>query len=381
MATRRRHTRLPILTRTLARFASVEIHGDWDAFDRGLSRNLRGDVRRSLRRLQDVGEVRFEHLDGLEQLDHLLTEVFRVESSGWKGARGTAIASRPETERFYREVCAWAAESGNLRVTVLRLAGRAIAFELGIEEHGVHYTLKAGFDPAQRAFSPGKLLIHHILERSFSIGLHATRWPALRGTSWRGPTRSATSRSSRPSRPLRWGSSTGPPSGMAARSPNGPSRRSRLGGYTPLAVVPANQLPGTPALEDRGEGDGDRPRNARRETDRLKPLLVLCEAILERLGSPPEPVLEDSLVERFAGSVRLQDETHREAIPGWGAASLVARLDAGKSKAVPGGDTLPVHIQKPEAKPAASRRVTGEFAMERRLGCEPRAVRPSCRME
>ncbi len=160
-----------ILTRTLARFASVEIHGDWDAFDRGLSRNLRGDVRRSLRRLQDVGEVRFEHLDGLEQLDHLLTEVFRVESSGWKGARGTAIASRPETERFYREVCAWAAESGNLRVTVLRLAGRAIAFELGIEEHGVHYALKAGFDPAQRAFSPGKLLIHHILERSFSIGL------------------------------------------------------------------------------------------------------------------------------------------------------------------------------------------------------------------
>jgi CelD/BcsL family acetyltransferase involved in cellulose biosynthesis len=159
------------LTRTFARFASVEIHGDWDAFDRGLSRNLRGDVRRSFRRLQDVGEVRFEHMDGLEQLDHLLTEAFRVESSGWKGAGGTAIASRPETERFYREVSAWAAERGKLRVAVLRLDGRAIAFELGIEEHGVHYALKAGFDPAQRAFSPGKLLIHHILERSFSSGL------------------------------------------------------------------------------------------------------------------------------------------------------------------------------------------------------------------
>ena len=149
----------------------VEIHGSWDAFDRGLSRNVRGDVRRSLRRLQDVGEVRFEHTDGLERLDHLLTEAFRVESSGWKGARGTAIASRPETERFYREVSAWAAERGTFRMAVLRLDGRAIAFELGIEEHGVHYALKSGFDPAHRAFSPGKLLIHQILERAFSIGL------------------------------------------------------------------------------------------------------------------------------------------------------------------------------------------------------------------
>lgn len=159
------------LTRTLARFASVEIHGDWDVFDRGLSRNLRGDVRRSFRRLQAVGDVRFEHLDGLEHLDDRLSEVFRVESSGWKGARGTAIASRPETERFYREVSAWAAARGALRVAVLRLDDRAIAFELGIEEHGVHYALKAGFDPTRRAFSPGKLLIHRILERSFSIGL------------------------------------------------------------------------------------------------------------------------------------------------------------------------------------------------------------------
>jgi CelD/BcsL family acetyltransferase involved in cellulose biosynthesis len=170
-----------VLTRTLARFASVEIHGDWDAFDRGLSRNLRGDVRRSFRRLQEVGDVRFEHLDGLEQLDQLLTEAFRVESSGWKGARGTAIASRPETERFYREVSAWAAQRGKLRVAVLRLDGRAIAFELGIEERGVHYALKAGFDPAHRAFSPGKLLIHQILERSFSIGLSRYEMAGVEG--------------------------------------------------------------------------------------------------------------------------------------------------------------------------------------------------------
>lgn len=163
--------RFRVSTRTLARFAVVEIDGDWDAYERGLSRNLRGDLRRTLRRLEETGAVGVEHLDGLERLDPLLTEAFRVESSGWKGARGTAIVSRPETERFYREVCAWAAARGTFSLSLLRVGGRAIAFEFGIEEHGVHYALKSGFDPAWRALSPGKLLIHQTLMRAFSVGI------------------------------------------------------------------------------------------------------------------------------------------------------------------------------------------------------------------
>jgi CelD/BcsL family acetyltransferase involved in cellulose biosynthesis len=162
--------RFRVLTRTLARFAVVEIDGEWDAYEHGLSRNLRGDLRRSLRRLEEAGAVAVEHVDGRERLDPLLTEAFRVESSGWKGARGTAIVSRPETERFYREVCAWAAARGAFRLSLLRVDGRAIAFEFGLEEHGVHYALKSGFDPAWRAYSPGKLLIHRTLMRAFSVG-------------------------------------------------------------------------------------------------------------------------------------------------------------------------------------------------------------------
>jgi CelD/BcsL family acetyltransferase involved in cellulose biosynthesis len=163
--------RFRVLTRTQSRSACVELDEDWDVYERGLSRNLRGGLRRSLRRLRETGKVSFEIADGRDGLDRLLTEGFRIESSGWKAARGTAILSRSEVEGFYRNVAAWAAERGWLRLAFLRLDKRPLAFEFAIEDRGVYYALKSGFDPAYRVFSPGKLLIHRTLKEASSAGL------------------------------------------------------------------------------------------------------------------------------------------------------------------------------------------------------------------
>jgi hypothetical protein len=68
-----------------------------------------------------------------------------IEASGWKGERGAAIISRPETRSFYTEVSRWAARNGWLRLAFLRLDGRALAFQCGLEDGGTHYFLKGGF--------------------------------------------------------------------------------------------------------------------------------------------------------------------------------------------------------------------------------------------
>jgi CelD/BcsL family acetyltransferase involved in cellulose biosynthesis len=104
-------------------------------------------------------------------LDQRLADALAIEQSGWKAARGTAISSRPQTQRFYTEVARWAAERDWLRLVFLRLDGRPIAFHFAIEERGVYYALKGGFDPAFHRFSPGQLLIRATLERAFTRGL------------------------------------------------------------------------------------------------------------------------------------------------------------------------------------------------------------------
>ena len=162
-----------VIERTMTRAPFVPIEGSFDEFMAGLERKFRKDIGRRWRRLEDQGAVEIAYEDGREDLDALLDEGFRLEGSGWKTAAGTAIASDPEREHFYREVCRWAAERGLLRLAFLRLDGRSIAFDLCLEAEGVSYVVKGGFDVEARRLGPGVLLTHHELQRAFESGFES----------------------------------------------------------------------------------------------------------------------------------------------------------------------------------------------------------------
>lgn len=161
-----------VIQRTLQRSPHVPIDGDWEAYRHRLSKNLRDDLRRARRLLSARGKVSFEVSSGAG-FDELLEQGFGVEASGWKGARGTAIRSRPLERRFYTEVARWAAAHGWLRLAFLRLDGRPLAFDFCLEHAGVHYLVKTGYDPAYRELGPGKLLREEMLARAFREGLRS----------------------------------------------------------------------------------------------------------------------------------------------------------------------------------------------------------------
>jgi CelD/BcsL family acetyltransferase involved in cellulose biosynthesis len=161
--------------RTFVRPASrapyLRLAGDLRAHEDSLSRNLRHDVQRRLRRLCEAGVVSVQLGDGSAGLDDLLEEGFRVEALSWKGSRGTAIASGEQTTRFYTGLARWAASAGWLRLAFLRLDGRAIAFQLDLELRSRYYSLKIGYDSEFRRFSPGKLLAYMMVARAVASGL------------------------------------------------------------------------------------------------------------------------------------------------------------------------------------------------------------------
>jgi CelD/BcsL family acetyltransferase involved in cellulose biosynthesis len=161
------------ITRTLVRSPYLEIDGDWERYQTSVGKKLMEDVRRRQRRLAEEGRVRFDVRDGSESLAEQLEEGLRVEAQGWKGKERTAIASQPETAQFYGEVARWAAERGILRLLFLRIDDKAIAFQFTLEENGVQYLLKSGYDDAFARYSPGKLIKYEALARAFAIGLRA----------------------------------------------------------------------------------------------------------------------------------------------------------------------------------------------------------------
>jgi CelD/BcsL family acetyltransferase involved in cellulose biosynthesis len=165
-----RHAGRLVLERAISACPVVDLAGSFEDYERGLSRNRRKSLRRCRRALEELGEVTFEVHEELDGLDAELEEVFRVEASGWKGKRGSAIGSQPETARFYSDVAHWAAERGWLRLSTLRLDGRAIACDYSIEFQGTWYSLKSGYDENYRAYGPGALLLREQLRHCFDRG-------------------------------------------------------------------------------------------------------------------------------------------------------------------------------------------------------------------
>jgi CelD/BcsL family acetyltransferase involved in cellulose biosynthesis len=155
------------VTRVTGRSPYVPLDEGWDTYRESVSSKVLSEVRRRRRKLEAEGHLSLDVEDGMGDIGALLAEGLQVEASGWKGAQGTAIATRPEALGFYKDVTDWASSRGSLLMAFLRLDGRPIAFDLCLEEGGVHFLLKTSFDPEFRAFGPGILIRHDMIERAF----------------------------------------------------------------------------------------------------------------------------------------------------------------------------------------------------------------------
>jgi CelD/BcsL family acetyltransferase involved in cellulose biosynthesis len=75
-----------------------------------------------------------------------------------------AAATRPRTPHPV-------ATRGILRIAVPSLDGRGIAADICLEDAGVHYFLKTGFDPRYRELAPGLILRHDMIRHAYDTGL------------------------------------------------------------------------------------------------------------------------------------------------------------------------------------------------------------------
>lgn len=163
--------RYRILVRPFQKACYLELSGSRDEYTARLSRNLRTDLRRCRRRLDAAGTVTASVHDGADGLDDLLDRSFAVEASGWKGERGTAIRSSPQTLGFYTDIARWAAVRDMLRLCFLRLDDRPLATYFALESHGTWHLLKGGYDNDFRRCSPGKLLMHDVIRHCYASGV------------------------------------------------------------------------------------------------------------------------------------------------------------------------------------------------------------------
>jgi CelD/BcsL family acetyltransferase involved in cellulose biosynthesis len=157
--------------------ARIETSRDWDFFLKSLSRTHRQATNKAVRRLNDLGNVRFEMKSQLEPQDvkPWLEKVFDVEDRSWKGVLGSSVYRTPGMFEFLLRQAEQLARWGQLEIATLELERHVLAALYGYSAKGIYYAHKIGYDPKYAEYSPGQVLFWHVLKQLHADG----KWQAL----------------------------------------------------------------------------------------------------------------------------------------------------------------------------------------------------------
>jgi CelD/BcsL family acetyltransferase involved in cellulose biosynthesis len=134
----------------------MELDGPWDeVYRRRFSAKQRSERRRRLRKLAELGPVEVAVARTPAQLGPALEDAYRVHRLRWQGRRDMSGFITPTGVRFHRAAVLALAPMDMPRITVVRCAGRPVAFAFSLHFAGATYGVAMAFDPAYAAFGPG----------------------------------------------------------------------------------------------------------------------------------------------------------------------------------------------------------------------------------
>jgi CelD/BcsL family acetyltransferase involved in cellulose biosynthesis len=130
---------------------------DW--FNANFARKRRKEFRRLAARLAETGKVETVLRQRGEPLSPWIQDFLNLESAGWKGRRGTALACSSDSSRFLAESLDRLDERGELLFWRLTFDGRPIAMLFAMVTGTTAFLGKIAHDEAFDRYSPGVLLI------------------------------------------------------------------------------------------------------------------------------------------------------------------------------------------------------------------------------
>ena len=123
-----------------------------------VSGDLRRRLRRKEKRLSERGRVEHLEIGQEDDVARWIDEFLRIEASGWKGQRGSALASSERGRRYFAEIVTSAFRRGRLLMLGLDFNGRPIARRCAFVAGEGSFAFKTAYDEEFADFSPGAML-------------------------------------------------------------------------------------------------------------------------------------------------------------------------------------------------------------------------------
>jgi CelD/BcsL family acetyltransferase involved in cellulose biosynthesis len=144
----------------------ILIDKDWNSYLKSRSKSLRNKLKRRKRNLEEFGDCDVtEYSRG--NVTSGIDALYEISKNSWKFKNGSAIVCNERVKKFYTSLIKVLAMREWLRLWILRVDGKPIAYDLTIHYKKRNYSLKTSFDEAHRSLSPGLYLDTYTLNKYF----------------------------------------------------------------------------------------------------------------------------------------------------------------------------------------------------------------------
>lgn len=161
---------LPSMTNVQAHTIGIRLEGEFTDYWGKRPKKLIANIDRYTRRTEtELGAAVLSSTGSETEMDASVERFGALESAGWKGTAGTAVASDNQQGAFYREVLRRFASTDQTAVYELHAAGKLVSSRLVITNDHMVVFLKTTYDESQARFAPGRILLHRVIQEQFAL--------------------------------------------------------------------------------------------------------------------------------------------------------------------------------------------------------------------
>lgn len=152
--------------------ARISVEGSFDAWWEGRGKNLKSNLKKQRNRLAGAGTAtRMDVWRDAGRMAQAVVDYGRLESSGWKGRAGSAVAAGNEQGRFYTRMLEAFCGAGRGSVYRYYFGDELVAMDLCIEEDDCIVILKTAYDETvPKQYSPAFLMREEACRQLFDAG-------------------------------------------------------------------------------------------------------------------------------------------------------------------------------------------------------------------
>ncbi len=152
----------------------IHLGCSWDTYLSRRSPHWRREMHRKEKRLEREGRIEYRVCSSVAECDPGMQDIMQIEAASWKQEAGTSFARCKGLQAFYRDLAVACAARGWLRIHLLSLDSKPIAYVYGMLHKGVFNALKTSYSETHSRLSPGAMLFSYVLKNGCQEG-----WSAL----------------------------------------------------------------------------------------------------------------------------------------------------------------------------------------------------------